>query len=92
MLSHVDAPSLTDLQLHRRYLILGVKRMTLEWIYGVFLTLRQCPRSHIYTVVALVPFDAQTMREINSRMSVANVAYVGLDAAYVIGVAFHILY
>ena len=66
--------------------------MNLEGIDGIFLTLRQCPRSHIFTVVALVSFDAQTMREINRGMSVATVAYVELDASDVLGVVFHMLH
>jgi len=64
--------------------------MNLEGIDGFILTLRQCARSHIYTVAPFVPIDAQTMRERNRGIVKATVAYVGLDAPGVIGVTFHI--
>jgi len=38
---------LTELQLHRRYMILSIEQMNLEGIDGVVLTLRQCPSSQI---------------------------------------------
>ena len=52
---------------------------------SIFFTLRQCPRSHIYTVVPLDTFDAPTLRDINSGKSVATVAYVGREIADVMG-------
>ena len=64
--------------------------MNQEGIDVLFLTLRQCPCSHIYSVLPFVPFDAQTMCEINSGILIDALAYVGLDIADAIRVAFHI--
>jgi len=65
---------LSRLQLNRRYLILRVDRMTMEGMDCIFLTLRQCPRSHIYTAIPLDPFGPPTVRDLNIGMLVATVA------------------
>lgn len=54
----------------------------------VFLTLRQCPRLRIYTVVPLVLFDRMTIKDINNGVYVATFAFVGWDSVGVIGVVF----
>ena len=54
-----------------------------------FLTLRQCPRSHIFTLIPVDPFEADTIRDINKWIDVATVACAGRDSAYVMGVVFN---
>ena len=49
---------LNELELFRCYLILSMERLNLEGIDGVFMSLRQSHRSHIYTAVPLFVFDA----------------------------------
>jgi hypothetical protein len=71
------------LQLHRRYLILSVERLTMEGTECIFLIRRHCPLTHIYTLIPLDPFNADRVRDINNGLAVA---YVGR----VMGVAFSI--
>ena len=75
-----------ELQLYRRYMIFSIEGMNLEGIDVVFLTLHQCPRTQIYTVVPFVPLDAPTAWVINNGLLVATVAYVGIDADDVVGI------
>ena len=56
----------------------------------IFLTLRQCPRSHIYPMIPLDPFTADMVRDINNGIAVATVAFEGRDNANVMGVVFNI--
>jgi len=70
---------LNELEIFRCYLILSMERLNLDGIDGVFMSLRQSHRSHIYTAIPSVVFDAQIMREINSGVTVATVVYVGTD-------------
>jgi len=42
----------------------------------IFLTLRQCPLTHIYTLIPFDPFYADRVRDINNRLAVT---YVGRD-------------
>ena len=48
-------------------------------------TLRQCTRSHIYTVIPLEPLYPPTVRDIDSGILVATVAYAERDNADVMG-------
>ena len=64
--------------------------MTMEGTACIFMTLRQCTRSHIYTLVPLDPFGADMVRDINNGVAVATVAYVGRDSGNILGVAFSI--
>jgi len=78
------------LQVERRYFIIRVERMTVEGTACIFLTLIQCARSHIYTLVPLDTFSVDTVRDINNGVAVATVAYVGRDSGNILGVAFSI--
>jgi len=62
--------------------------MKIEGKDCIFLTLRQCPRSHIYKVIPLHPFKADMVRDINNGITVATVAYVGCNSGNVLGVVF----
>lgn len=62
-------------------MILSIKLLNIEGIDGEFKSLLQSPRSHIYTVVRFVPFNAPTARDINRGMLLATVPYVGIDTA-----------
>ena len=56
---------LLRMQLNKRYFLLRVDRMTMDGIVLYFLSLRQCPLSHIYMVVPIDPFDPMTVTNIN---------------------------
>ena len=56
----------------------------------MFLTLRQCARLYIDTLLPLNPFSKDMVGDNNNGGIVSTVAYVGVEIANTIGVLFNI--
>ena len=88
-LSLWDACSATTPAAEPTSLILSIDRMTIRE-ECVFLTLRHFPRSYIYTVLPVDPFDSPTMSDSSNGLLASIVAYVRRDSVGNIGVVFNV--